>query len=484
MARSPEHEALWRKIRNFSLDPPDARGAFAAKLARSNGWSLGYAQRVVKEYKRFVLLYLIAGHEVSPSDAIDQAWHQHLLDTRNYWGEFCPNILGRPLHHVPAIKPDQAEKFRADYAQTLDSYQRIFARTPPRDIWPIDGGHGHFVRINHDRFWFLPRRPLTALGRLLPLLALCVLPGCANQNILDLRGPDFIRLYTIIVVAALALCALLRWALAVPYSPRAGAQPPQNAYEAAYLAGGPHRVVATTLARLLDQDIITLDASDKGMRLSETGARKLATGFRLNSLERAALEALDSSRGRLQNLPRTMAGAIDNIRQRLAERGFVIDAPGRALLFLVQGAIMLSTLGIGAAKCYIGIMRDKPIGFLIVGMIITAIAAFFALRRTPRISRAGAAALATLQRDHAALKDCYKKSSYVRTQRQSEQPEMAVALFGFTAVSGIATIYTLDSLLQPPRPTSDWSIGSDGCSSGGGDGGGCGGGGCGGCGGD
>ncbi|MFN7741158.1 MAG: glycine-rich domain-containing protein [Cyanobacteriota bacterium] len=54
------------------------------------------------EYRRFLFLAMQAGHPVSPSRPVDLAWHQHLLDTRSYWQEFCPRVLGRPLHHTPS----------------------------------------------------------------------------------------------------------------------------------------------------------------------------------------------------------------------------------------------------------------------------------------------------------------------------------------------------------------------------------------------
>ena len=37
------------------------------------------------------------GRHIGPSDEVDQAWHLHLVYTRSYWGEFCPNVLGKPL---------------------------------------------------------------------------------------------------------------------------------------------------------------------------------------------------------------------------------------------------------------------------------------------------------------------------------------------------------------------------------------------------
>lgn len=47
-----------------------------------------------------------------PSQAVDEAWHEFILHTRSYQ-EFCAQVLGRFLHHVPAeamLSPTQAQE--------------------------------------------------------------------------------------------------------------------------------------------------------------------------------------------------------------------------------------------------------------------------------------------------------------------------------------------------------------------------------------
>ena len=92
---------LWRRLEAFQLDDASASLTFTRRLARENDWEPAYARRVVDEYKRFVFLAMTAGHEVTPSDEVDQAWHLHLTYTRSYWGGLCGEVLGRPLHHGP-----------------------------------------------------------------------------------------------------------------------------------------------------------------------------------------------------------------------------------------------------------------------------------------------------------------------------------------------------------------------------------------------
>ena len=93
-----QHIELYRRIQAFSLDQPNTQLSFSKRLARDNSWSTDYASRVIEEYKKFVLLAVVAGHPVTPSDQVDQVWHLHLSYTRSYWEEFCPKILQTTLH--------------------------------------------------------------------------------------------------------------------------------------------------------------------------------------------------------------------------------------------------------------------------------------------------------------------------------------------------------------------------------------------------
>ena len=133
-----EQSQLWQKIRDFELDDPSASVTFTERLARENDWSLGFADRVVQEYKRFIFLAATAAHQLTPSDAVDQAWHLHLIYTRSYWDDLCRGVLGRPIHHGPT-KGGRTEtaRFGDQYKQTLASYREAFDEEPPRDIWPL-----------------------------------------------------------------------------------------------------------------------------------------------------------------------------------------------------------------------------------------------------------------------------------------------------------------------------------------------------------
>ena len=171
-------DPLWQRISVSPIGPTATALTFAAKLARENGWSPPHAARVIDEYRRFCYLGLTAGHEVTPSDAVDQCWHLHLTYTRDYWERFCPQVLGRPFHHGPtAGGPAELGRHFAQYAATLHSYEAAFG-LPPRDVWPAAQETlltaPRARRVNLSEVLIIPHRAIR-----LALLALLALSGLA-----------------------------------------------------------------------------------------------------------------------------------------------------------------------------------------------------------------------------------------------------------------------------------------------------------------
>jgi len=165
-----DQKQLWERIQAFRFDEGNPAFPFAARLARDNGWSAGFTARTIREYRRFTFLAVAAGHPVTPSDQVDQAWHLHLLYTRNYWDTFCNEALQRPLHHGPTKGgASEREKFNDWYGKTLESYRRFFGEDPPADIWPASevrfGEDIHYRRVNLKRSWIIPKPRLAVALR-------------------------------------------------------------------------------------------------------------------------------------------------------------------------------------------------------------------------------------------------------------------------------------------------------------------------------
>lgn len=162
------NSALWHRIAAHDIGPHEAALTFAARLARENRWEAAHAERVIGEYRRFCYLAMTAGHEVTPSDAVDQAWHLHLTYSRDYWQTFCPQVLGADLHHGPTRGgSDERARFYRQYADTLAAYEAAFGAPPPADIWPSAKRRFEVdprgVRVNFSDGIFLPRRVALAL---------------------------------------------------------------------------------------------------------------------------------------------------------------------------------------------------------------------------------------------------------------------------------------------------------------------------------
>lgn len=182
---STTNRDLWRMIEAFDIDGGPAALTFEARLARENGWTREFAARVVEEYRRFVFLAMTAGHPVTPSDEVDQAWHLHMTYTRSYWERLCGEVLGKPLHHNPTRGgASEGVKFEDWYAKTKESYRTAFGETPPLDVWPEAserfGEAEHFARVNTRRYWMIRkprvrRKPAMAAGA---IAAMGAMTGC------------------------------------------------------------------------------------------------------------------------------------------------------------------------------------------------------------------------------------------------------------------------------------------------------------------
>lgn len=175
---------LWKRLEAYQIGPETATLSFAGRLSRENRWEAAHTQAVIHEYKRFCYLAMTAGHEVTPSDAVDQVWHLHLTYSRDYWDEFCPEVLGGELHHGPTAG-GAAEKARYydQYAATLGVYEATFGEAPPPEIWPAAkrrfGKDPRAFRVNPADVMVLDRRHaiLGAVGWVALGVAIAVIVG-------------------------------------------------------------------------------------------------------------------------------------------------------------------------------------------------------------------------------------------------------------------------------------------------------------------
>lgn len=125
-------QGLREQLRGLRIGRPGTETDFLKRLAAENGWSRNYARRVLHEYRRFLILATREVGAVMPSDAVEQAWHLHMLHPHSYWDELCDDILGHKLHQTP----DDGDQAMTRYQHTLTEYRRTFGYAAPDDIWP------------------------------------------------------------------------------------------------------------------------------------------------------------------------------------------------------------------------------------------------------------------------------------------------------------------------------------------------------------
>lgn len=80
------------------------------------------AQLCVKAYIEFQIASLENGNDGAPCEMADEAWHAHILHTREY-AAFCSKYLGGFRHHNPNVTVEQVS---ATYMKTKRTVYAIF----------------------------------------------------------------------------------------------------------------------------------------------------------------------------------------------------------------------------------------------------------------------------------------------------------------------------------------------------------------------
>ncbi|MFD0823862.1 TIGR04222 domain-containing membrane protein, partial [Micromonospora zhanjiangensis] len=187
----------------------------------------------------------------------------------------------------------------------------------------------------------------------------------------------------------------------------------------AYLNAGDRLAVYTALGWLRSADAVGI--APDGM-LTTTGP--MPTGS--TPLDQAVYNAA-GKRIRARDLTgdQWVRTALDELRQDLVRRGLAVD-PARRGLALIFQLLTWTLLGLGAFRLVNGLSNGKPIGYLLITVVGLAIC--FALTgRTPRRTRAGSAAVASL-RDRNRHLAPNKSPAY--TTYGSAGAAMGIALFG------------------------------------------------------
>ena len=466
---------LWQRLSEFNIDDGNPALSFTARLARENGWDMLYAARVVDEYKRFLFLAITAGHTVTPSEQVDQAWHLHLAYTHSYWDRLCNQVLGKPLHHNPtAGGRDESRKFKDLYRRSIRSYHHAFGTMPPADIWPDAatrfGSDLDACRINTHENWVIPKRA----GRI-GLSACIVLIFIMLGAVLGLKAPrwdprGWVVLMVLVLICGFALATLLRRRLRTPDDDGEATIDELDTYDIAYLAGGKRRAMDAAIAGTVASGAVRLEENHK---LSVDGPLPLNP----HRLEETIVRHLEAGPRRLNEVRVNLSLSMNQTVRKLEELGL---APTSMQRFKMRIATLLLMFG-GVIPLAIACLSEAWKAKVHAGgwpwlIFVSVVLTLTVLMRAP---------LRTLRGDRV-LKQLQMRNDHLLALRSREDvpPELlplGVALFGAAVLTGTAYASLGNDLSVGKSSWSSGCGGGCGTSSGGGDGGGgCGGGGCGG----
>src|SRR5688572_28383144 len=94
------------------------------------------------DYRRFLCLHMMFPRaSLSPTRAIDEFWHRHILDTRTYALE-CDRLFGAFFHHDPYFglrSAEERESLKEAHDELATLYEEYYG-TPLLDVddvsWP------------------------------------------------------------------------------------------------------------------------------------------------------------------------------------------------------------------------------------------------------------------------------------------------------------------------------------------------------------
>ncbi|MES2208547.1 MAG: TIGR04222 domain-containing membrane protein [Pseudomonadota bacterium] len=483
-----QQSELYARIQAFFFDNLNAQLPFSHRLAQENNWSQAYANAVIEEYKKFVFLAIVANHPVTPSDQIDQAWHLHLTYTDSYWNDFCPNILGKPLHHGPTQGGvEEYQKFKKLYQCTLNSYHHFFGIEPPKDIWPEMhrrfNKKNHYMRLNKKNHWVIKKPDWNLLIPSInqKFIFVCTIfvvlssgwSFAAIPNPFEFKGSEFLVFYFFFAIVGLGLAYVLksRFFNTKIFS-NVNYFSILDVYELAFLVAGKKRLIYTGLLNLFLKGYLEIQFSSNVWKV-----KKNISDIQ-HPVEKAIAQNIINSQG---HIPTTFAQPISfeliNIQSSLQQHGLLLkDFFSKENFFPLF--ILMLVLCIGFIKVIKGIMHHKPVFYLIVMMmslvIITII--MFKPRKNDnsyKMSPYGKHVLYTLK----------KNAGHLKIKPSSSQLPLAFALFGAPVIANIDMMDQLYLIFITHQPSAASKAGysGSGCSGGDGGGGGDGCGGCGGC---
>jgi hypothetical protein len=113
---------LWNRVAAMDLSP------VVAQLVNYQGWTTERAAAAERRYRRFFYMKVALPEGMaSPTPEIDEFWHQHIINTRQYKPD-CQHVVGRFVHHdfLSLDDPAQVRELSAVWLATWVCYETLF----------------------------------------------------------------------------------------------------------------------------------------------------------------------------------------------------------------------------------------------------------------------------------------------------------------------------------------------------------------------
>jgi len=288
-------------------------------------------------------------------------------------------------------------------------------------------------------------------------------------NVLDFTGPEFLWFYAISFAFALVWSLVRRSGAQKKFSLAEAAEVQlSDPYELAFLAGGAPRCTQVVVVRLIKAGAVEWKKA-RGFSESKLIAKSAASPD-FNDIERTVYSSILSYGKKgipLSGLSLLVGTRISGIEAKLAKLGLrptQSEEGGRGCFIALPLAILAV---IGVVKVAVGISRDKPVGFLVVFLIVTFFAMALIAAARKKLTPAGEALLEKMRRE--------PRTTF------PDATLCGVALLGISGIGYDESLAGMDVAFRKEISqlgnASSSSGGGSGCSSGCGSG-------CGGCGGD
>ncbi|WP_034160084.1 TIGR04222 domain-containing membrane protein, partial [Sphingomonas sp. ERG5] len=228
----------------------------------------------------------------------------------------------------------------------------------------------------------------------------------------DLPGHEFLLLYVILLFLVAAAGRIIpRW-----LKPEGRDVILDDPDQLALLAGGKLRLADTVVTRLLNKGL--LNVPDRhGFAIAGFPSGQ-------NALERAVL-ALPTPL-HWPTLAITIGRNAGPVERALIDRGLLMDKTTMLQMRFWQTLPYLMLLVFGATKWEVGTLRDKPVGYLSILLVITLVFTVIRWVTIDRLTRGGS----------AALRRARDGADRLRRAPLPQETDLAVALFGTTVLVG------------------------------------------------